>query len=643
MTELVVALYARVSSDRQAEAGTIESQVDALKRRIEQDGLRLPDELIFLDEGCSGANLIRPGLERLRDLIGFQGIDRLYVCDPDRLARKYAYQVLLIDEFRRAGVEVVFLNRPIGDSPEDDLLLQVQGMIAEYERAKILERSRRGKRHAARQGNVSVLGRAPYGYHYVSKHEGGGQARYEIVLDEARVVRQIFEWVGHERTTLHEVCRRLQKAGVQTRTGKKTWNRSTIHDMLRNTAYKGQAAYGATKAGSWQAQLRPRRGAPAIPKQPVSVEKRPKDQWIYIPVPALVSESLFDIVQRQLDENRRRVRQRREGAGYLLQGLIVCPQCGYAFYGKTSWNQTAQGKTREYAYYRCSGTDASRSEGERVCDNHQVRADTLDQAVWDEVCQLLVDTRRLEQEFQRRLHAPALDNDDRQTVDSQLAKVRRSIVRLIDAYTDGFIEKTEFEPRLCRLRQRITDLEYKAQQLADEANRQAQLQLVITRLEDFAGQVKEGLATADWHTRRELIRTMVQRVEIGKDDVNVVFRIPPVPFESGPDGGIWQHCTNCKDIATKPVNDGNQIHKALAHRNIGDVCTPDEVRLKNLKATQQIEIDFSFLSSFACFGLRIDRLEPHLLHEPPDPFAIHRIAFSPQISCHARPTVEGCA
>ena len=308
MMESVVAIYARVSSDRQVEICTIESQVESLRQRVAQDGFTLDNELTFLDEGCSGAHLIRPGLERLRDVIAFQGISRLYVSDPDRLARKYAYQVLLVDEFRQAGVEVIFLNRPIGDSPEDDLLLQVQGMIAEYERAKIMERSRRGKRHAARRGDVSVLGRAPYGYHYVTKHEGGGQARYEIVSEEAEVVHQIFEWVGQERITLHEVCRRLEKAGIHTRTGKKRWNRSTIQGMLRNTAYKGLAAFGRTKAEPWKPKLRPRRGVPVIPKQPFSAKPRPEDQWIYIPVPALVSESLFDAVQQQLDENRRRSR-----------------------------------------------------------------------------------------------------------------------------------------------------------------------------------------------------------------------------------------------------------------------------------------------------------------------------------------------
>src|SRR5919199_2202103 len=147
MDRIQAASYARVSSEQQAEANTVASQVAALQARVAEDGLALPEERQFVDEGYSGATLIRPALERLRDLVAAGGVDRLYVHSPDRLARKYAYQVLLIDEFQRAGVEVRFLNRVPGETAEDALLLQVQGMVAEYERAKILERSRRGKRH----------------------------------------------------------------------------------------------------------------------------------------------------------------------------------------------------------------------------------------------------------------------------------------------------------------------------------------------------------------------------------------------------------------------------------------------------------------------------------------------------------------
>ena len=156
MTEsqtLRTAIYARVSSEQQK---TVDSQVAALKDRLVQDGLIVEDELCFVDDGYSGSTLVRPALERLRDVAYVGGIDRLYVHSPDRLARRYAYQVLLVDELTHHGVEIVFLNHALGTSPEGDLLLQVQGIISEYERTKIMERSRRGKRYAARRGSGRI-------------------------------------------------------------------------------------------------------------------------------------------------------------------------------------------------------------------------------------------------------------------------------------------------------------------------------------------------------------------------------------------------------------------------------------------------------------------------------------------------------
>src|SRR4051794_16967998 len=176
--DLRVAIYARVSSEQQAQQDTIASQLESVERRIRDDGLACDPELRFIDDGVSGTVLMRPGLERLRDQAAAGAIDRLYVLDPDRFSRKYAYQVLILEELAQCGVEVVFLCNPLGHSPAENLLLQVQGIIAEYERAKILERSRRGKQHAAGRGSVNVLSGAPYGYRYINKHDGGGEARY---------------------------------------------------------------------------------------------------------------------------------------------------------------------------------------------------------------------------------------------------------------------------------------------------------------------------------------------------------------------------------------------------------------------------------------------------------------------------------
>ena len=187
-----VALYARVSSEQQTQQATIDSQIAETKERAQNDGYTVLPGDIYSDDGYSGATLVRPALERLRDRVAEGAIDIVYVHSPDRLARRYAYQVLLLDEFSRHGAATVFVHGPAGESAEDQLLVQVQGMIAEYERAKIMERCRRGKLHQARQGSVNPLSGAPYGYLYISKTETE-PARYEPIPHEAKVVRQIFE------------------------------------------------------------------------------------------------------------------------------------------------------------------------------------------------------------------------------------------------------------------------------------------------------------------------------------------------------------------------------------------------------------------------------------------------------------------
>jgi site-specific DNA recombinase len=542
-TFLRAAIYARVSSDQQAEAGTIASQLQALRERLAQDNLSFEEELCFLDDGHSGSTLVRPALERLRDLVASGGLDRLYVHSPDRLARRYAYQVLLLDEFQRCGVEVLFLNHAIGTSPEEQLLLQVQGMVAEYERAKLLERCRRGKLHAARQGGVNALAGAPYGYRYVRKADGGGVARYDIVLEEARVVQQIFDWVGRERLSLGAVCRRLQQQGIRTRTGNVRWDPSTLAGMLKNPTYQGTARYGRTQVGPRRPRLRAPRGQPEQPRRPYS-NYAAEGPGVPITVPALVSAELFAAVAEQLEENRRRNRQSRRGARWLLQGLVVCRQCGYALYGIGTRHRLASGAAVVHAYYRCMGRNSHRFGGQPLCSNRQVRVEDLDEAVWQDVCALLRNPGKIRTEYERRQAEqespePSLAGDQ---VASQLKKVKQAITRLIDAYQEGLLEKTEFEPRLRASKERLARLEAAAREQAARQSQEQELRLALGCLEEFAAQVETGLAEADWSTRRAIIRALVKRIEIGPEEIRVVYRVSPPPFVEGPQGGTLQHC-----------------------------------------------------------------------------------------------------
>jgi len=542
--EFRVAIYARVSSEQQAEAGTIASQVDALKQQVAKEALSLEEELCFIDEGYSGATLIRPGLERLRDVAAAGAIDRVYVHSPDRLARKYAYQVLLVDELQHSGVEVVFLNHELGQTPEDDLLLQVQGMVAEYERAKILERSRRGKLHAARRGSVNVLSGAPYGYRYVSCQEGDGQASYDIFLEEARVVRQLYEWVGLDRVSIGEATRRLTEQAIATRTGKNFWDRTTVWGILKNPAYKGKAAYGKTRIGPMRTRLRTQRGDSDQPRRAYSTYEVSAEQWHYIPVPAIINEALFDAVQEQLVENKKRNRQTVRGARYLLQGLLVCKKCGYAYYGKAISLCAGKGKRRSYAYYRCTGTDAYRFGGQRLCHNKQVRTDLLEDAVWQDVCSLLKDPQRVEQEYQRRLKTKkrGVEWDSIEQLRALIKKLKRGIARLVDAYEDGLIDKSEFEPRMRKSKERLAKLQGEFEKQQKEESGQNAIKLVISCIKEFAHKVNNNLEGADWMTKREIMRSLVKHIEVDEESVRVVYKVPPSPFVQAPEKGRLQDC-----------------------------------------------------------------------------------------------------
>src|SRR3954469_15498876 len=549
MAECRAAFYARVSSEAQARDKTIVSQVAALRERIAADGVTMLPDAAYIDEGHSGSSLVRPALERLRDAVAAGDIDRVYVLAPDRLARRHAHQALLMEEFRRAGIEVAFLNRPIGASPEDDLLLQIQGVIAEYERAQILERGRRGRRHAARSGSVSALAGAPYGYRYITRERGGGVARFEIVPEEARFVRLIFAWIGLDRLSLREVCRRLQQAECRTRSGTTRWWASPLHGMIETPAYTGRAMYGRFHAVEPKPRLRPIRNHPAHSSRPTTRVPVPSEDWVAVPVPAIVDPAVAEAARAQLAENRQRKREQTRGPGWLLQGLVVCRRCGYAYYGKATPGLAERHRPGAFGYgaYRCIGSDGHRFDGKAVCANRPVRSDRLERAVWAEIEAVLNDPQRIAHEYQRRLTdlAGAPADADVGEVERRIGAVRRGIGRLIDGYADGVIERAEFEPRLADLRARVAQLEEHRTALAAAAEARRDLTLVIGRLEDFSTKVREGLDLLDWAARREVIRLMVRRIEVDHGRIEIVFRIPPPSRGGGGDGPSRprQHCT----------------------------------------------------------------------------------------------------
>jgi site-specific DNA recombinase len=519
----IAAIYARVSSEQQREENTIASQTASLIEFAKCHDLEVPEEWVFEDEGYSGATLERPGLERVRDLAAEGQIQAVLVYAPDRLSRKYAYQILLIEELARSGVETLFVKIPQGSSAEDQLLVQFQGMIAEYERAQILERSRRGKRHRAQSGEVSVMSGAPYGYRYVRKTDEA-PAAYAVLDAEARVVQRIYEMYTVDGLSIGEITRRINAEGIPTRKASARWERSTVWAVLRNSAYRGVACFGKTRVSSRTRVIRPQRRRGVITPTMTAGHERPREEWIEIPVPALVTEDSFARAQELLQENKIRSR-RRTIEPSIVQGLVSCQKCGYAF-ARTSTRTSA----RKIHYYKCIGSDGWRKLGGPVCNNGRlVRQDLLDQIVWDEVIRLLEDPTLIQQELDRRLEAARSSNPTKkreQNLQRELAHVGKGIERLLSAYQEALMSIEQLRERMPALRQREQTLRAELQAITDQANDRAAFLRLAETLTAFLARLHEAADTLSINERQRIVRLVVKDVLIGEDTITIRHSIP---------------------------------------------------------------------------------------------------------------------
>ena len=518
------AIYARVSSKRQAKDHTIGSQTQALRAHAAASRLEVPEGWVFEDEGHSGATLVRPGLEALRDLAAQGCVDVVLCYSPDRLARKFAYQALLIEEFARAGVRTEFVRGPRGDSPEDQLLVQFQGMFAEYEKAQLMERYRRGKAYRARSGSVNVLGGAPFGYRYIRKTPDSA-ARYEILQHEAVLVAELFRRYADDGATIADLARWLTSQDVPTRTGKHRWDRSVIWGMLRNPAYAGRAVFGKTQIIHEQPGLNrvARLQGRTVPR-PVKAVDRPREEWTEIPVPAIVDEDTFARVQQRLADNKKFATRNSTIPPSLLQGLAACAACGYGYY-RTS-TRTAR---KKIYYYRCLGSDDYRYEGGRVCGNKPVRADYLDQVVWDHIAALLADPALIHAEIAKRLEQARTSDPvtrQRKQIELALAKAGASITAMVEAFSEQLVTIDELRAKMPHLRAREASLHAQLDALdAQAADRDAYLKLA-GNLESFLARLRCHAVTASTDDRRRVLRLLVKDVLIGPEKITIRHRIP---------------------------------------------------------------------------------------------------------------------
>jgi site-specific DNA recombinase len=513
------ALYARVSTSQQEEQGTIASQVMALREQIVEDDCHLDPAHEFIDDGVSGSYLARPGLDRLRDSACERAFDILYVLSPDRLARCHAHQYVVLEELGRWGMEVVFLNQPVtGDSPEDRLLVNVLGVLAEYERELIRDRLRRGKLYKARQGQVFAVVPA-YGYRYIPVDRPGG-GRWEINESEAVVVRRIFRWCAEEQCAIQAICQRLngEEKGFERVPPRKAqrWLSTTVNTMLRRHAYTGTAYYNRTRRDPSRTIGQPKERGRGLRTATCRME-RDREEWIPVAVPQIISAALWEQAQVQLNVNKKFAARNNKRHFYLLRGLLVCGMCGRTLAGRTY----ASGSVRYY----CTNQGVNRSLTE-PCSCLPLDGETVEPLVWQAVAELLANPQLILDYYLARQDERDVTPHELKRARQELGQIEKQNQRLLDAYQAEVIELDELTSRRRALEQQRQVLENRVSELEQLALQQARQEALSSDLAEFCGNINSVLQSPTPQEKQQVLRLVVDHILVGKEQLTIKHIIP---------------------------------------------------------------------------------------------------------------------
>ena len=480
----IACIYARVSTADQADKGySLPTQIEACQALARQEGYTVPESHIFVDD-YTGMSLNRPQLTKLRDLVYQRLVQTVYVYDLDRLSRKLAHQLLLSDEFEQAGVALHVVTMPDGaKTPEAQLLAHVRGIIAEYERVKILERTARGRTGRARAGHL-LAGPSPLGYIYVRHPDKG--AHYEIHPEEMSLVQRIFRLCVEDRRSLESIAALLTAEGIPTpgdrrprrksRAATHIWHRSSVSVILRNTAYIGTLYDGK----------RQRMPGKRNPDYKTRLRALSREQWVPIAVPALIDTELFEVAQRQLKANQAQSKRNRK-AGYLcIAGRLRCGQCGSAMTGEHV------GTRRRYRCGRRPYQDVVAPHTRRI-----VAADQVEPVVWDAVERALTNPALITTELERRREGTSTQQADldreRQQYTRQLAQCDKDLKRWEAAYLGEAIDLADFKAKKTEVDARRASAEQELVRLAEQQRLIEQTELETVSLMEYCARVRAEL------------------------------------------------------------------------------------------------------------------------------------------------------
>jgi site-specific DNA recombinase len=508
------AIYARVSTADQVKGTSLDGQVALCQDFAKEHSYSV---VKVMQEDASGARLDRPKLGELRNMAERHEIEALIVFDPDRLSRSMAHTMMLMEEFERNKSEVLFVNAPREDTPEGEMLFDMRALFAQYERTKIMERTRRGKERRIREGQIMMSASScPFGYRYIP-----GVHKLEVIESQALWVVKMFEWMVFEGCSLREIARRLDSNGVQTKGSADHWHPEVIKNMLNNEIYAGTWHFGKRVAVAPSIPAKRKKENPKHTKS--SRERRPRSEWLSAPAPALVPQALYDAIQERLEHNKA-MSPRNSKYQYLLRGLLVCSRCGYKMYGNSK-NPNKPGGPR--MVYSCAGRYRNHGHlpiAER-CNQKCLRGKRLETLLWDEVVEQLSDEDRLRQLLEDREVARRRgrmgDQAELEGLCTVEVNLKREADKLIDLHMGNVIDRQKLLERMAVVREKqdvIAKSKAEVTRRMTQRGHRGDNSEAITRLVQVA---RAGLPHLDFDERRAFLEVMDVKLHADGDQITI--------------------------------------------------------------------------------------------------------------------------
>lgn len=512
-----IVIYARVSSETQAKEGTIDSQIEALKDYAKAHKLEVAYEC--LDDGYSGTTLDRPGLDQVRDLAQTGKIEGVLILSPDRLSRKQANQIILMEEFKKQEIKVLFTNQNFSDSAEDVLMLQIQGAVSEYERTKILDRMRRGIVHAIKKGQV-IGNNPPYGYQYIPKDKDS-VGHWEIDQTEAKIIRYIFDLYVNKGVSGTAIANRLNTENALCRSSK--WWSGQIYRILESETYTGMAymfRYKRTesnkhaKAKSYQRYKNNRKIT------------RPREDWIGVPVPAIIDRQTWEKAQDLRIQNKRTAKRNNTKNVYMLRSLVICGLCESMASGYVSNKST---------YYSCRAKRGKNITAVPHDELIQVNHKTFDVKVWEGLKDLLSDPEKLNEQVAKRLHEKRETITQIQAdpeIEKELIQLDNQEKRILDAYREEVINLEELKAQKEKIANRRKTLEASKIARPSPIEGTEPKKITMGMLGDLSARYQRVMKKTDFQTREKLAHLLVSVVSLYPNKAVVKGNIPVISVDA---------------------------------------------------------------------------------------------------------------